>query len=291
MFLHSNSSVSLLLDNPESRRRSQVLSLELQDLAQDYQAIVQELEVARRDAEEEELKDTHRLSLAEDDQVDTWTTTVPPDSGLERLIQSAKESVVSLHSTASIYCVSTSRIHSSLSRHSRRLSSVLDKLPEPFHETKTLLRASVAFSEHVLDQTPPLSPIDESTSAMVTSPSPPRPSTPDLHDQPLLDVQCGWVDGEPPCIDISMALQVIKLLRKSERKVDNVESGALFLDWVSMIVQELLSVHGSVRRRYLRAVDTALATQLEPTPTPTPKRSLQSGRAPEKIAFLFRRRQ
>lgn len=106
------------------------MSIDLQNMANDYQASIQEMEAIRLDAENELPTDPPWEALPDDgDQADTMTIEARQDPQLQELITTARDEVHNLRPESSVYSGSTASIYSSLSLHSRHLSLVVDELP------------------------------------------------------------------------------------------------------------------------------------------------------------------
>lgn len=89
------------------------------------------MENARLEAENEESYEPPPWELLPGDMgmVDSSTANAQMDTPLRAMIATAEEEVRSLRPSSSVYSESTASIYSSLSRHSRRMSSIVDELP------------------------------------------------------------------------------------------------------------------------------------------------------------------
>lgn len=105
--------------------------MDLQDIANDYRASIQEMETARLDAENEASYGPPPWESQPDEMgvIDITTMKTQQDPQMREMIATAEEEVRSLRSSSSVYSDSTASIYSSLSRHSMRMSVVVDQLP------------------------------------------------------------------------------------------------------------------------------------------------------------------
>lgn len=89
------------------------------------------MENARLEAENEESNETPPWELlpGEMGMVDSSIMNAQMDTQLRAMIVTAEEEVRSLRPSSSVYSESTASIYSSLSRHSRRMSLIVDELP------------------------------------------------------------------------------------------------------------------------------------------------------------------
>lgn len=89
------------------------------------------MENARLEAENEESNETPPWELlpGEMGMVDSSTMNAQMDTQLRAMIATAEEEVRSLRPSSSVYSESTASIYSSLSRHSKRMTLIVDELP------------------------------------------------------------------------------------------------------------------------------------------------------------------
>lgn len=120
-------------------RASLSLSADLQDIANEYQASMQEMETARLELENETTYEPPPWESlpGEMNLIDSTTIDAQQDPRLREMIATAEDEVRSLRPSSSVYSNSTASIYSSLSRHSTRMSVIIDQLP-----TDELLQAS-----------------------------------------------------------------------------------------------------------------------------------------------------
>lgn len=78
--------------------------------------------------------------------VDSTTTNAQQDPHLQEMIATAEEEVRSLRPSSSVYSDSTASVYSSLSRHSRRMSLIVEELPMSEVMTASERRKSSALS-------------------------------------------------------------------------------------------------------------------------------------------------
>lgn len=120
-----------VLQQAGANRASLSLSIDLQDIANDYRASIQEMETARLEAENEASYEPPPWDSQPDEMgvVDSTTMNAQQDPELREMIATAEEEVRSLRPSSSVYSDSTASIYSSLSRHSMRMSVIVDELP------------------------------------------------------------------------------------------------------------------------------------------------------------------
>lgn len=89
------------------------------------------MENARVEAENEESNEPPPWELLPNEMgtVGSFTENAQIDTQLRAMIATAEEEVRSLRPSSSVYSESTASIYSSLSRHSRRMSLIVDELP------------------------------------------------------------------------------------------------------------------------------------------------------------------
>lgn len=128
---NSSGSTEDILQQASTNRASLSLSIDLQDIANDYRASIQEMETARLEAENEALYEPPPWEARPDEMgvVDPTATNAQQDPELREMIATAEEEVQSLRPSSSVYSDSTASIYSSLSRHSMRMSVIIDELP------------------------------------------------------------------------------------------------------------------------------------------------------------------
>lgn len=128
---NSSGSTEDILQQASTNRASLSLSIDLQDIANDYRASIQEMETARLEAENEASYEPPPWDSRPDEmgEVDSIAMNAQQDPELREMIATAEEEIRSLRPSSSVYSDSTASIYSSLSRHSMRMSVIIDELP------------------------------------------------------------------------------------------------------------------------------------------------------------------
>ncbi|KAI3392300.1 hypothetical protein diail_5908 [Diaporthe ilicicola] len=137
-----------MLRQAATNRASLSLSIDLQDIANDYQASIQEMETARLEVENETSYEPPPWESLPGNVgvVESTAMDAQQDPQLREMIATAEEEVRSLRPSSSVYSDSTASIYSSLSRHSRRMSLIVDELPMIEVMTASERRKSSALS-------------------------------------------------------------------------------------------------------------------------------------------------
>jgi hypothetical protein len=150
---------------------NRAMSQDLEDLARDYQASLQELQAARFASESNEIEAPIEALNIDDTSESGDVMTAQPDLQLEGMIQGLRSEISSLRSIrSSLDSTTVSSIYSSLSAHSVRLSLLADNLlPETSPAFEGVQRMSVRMSQFYPELP---SPIQDKVKSPMNSPLP-----------------------------------------------------------------------------------------------------------------------
>lgn len=156
------------------------------------------MEAARLEAENEASYEPPPWDSQPDDMgvVDSTTMDAQQDLELREMIATAEEEVRSLRPSSSVYSDSTASIYSSLSRHSMRMSVIVDELPMAEVVSASERRKSKALTiRNSISVQPTLSSVPEDPKWTPTQPSTQPPTQP--LTQPLTQPQSQMPEEDP----------------------------------------------------------------------------------------------
>ncbi|KAK3374691.1 hypothetical protein B0H63DRAFT_480742 [Podospora didyma] len=300
---------TMAADEPvtQPERASRVISQNLEELALDYQASLQELEAARyalsEDEEEDPFPPMRRLEgSSADNRSPTATTNPRRDPKLVSMIRSLREEVGSLCSaTSSVYSTNTtSSIYSSISMHSARLSQLVEQLSlDDSPALQDLRRTSLAMSIHEVQphrDSPnfsnpisyglappsgrPIPRLPRNSASASTSPVLAVPNASPLLPNRALKELRQWPGGVPPWDNTSVTLDFLRAFIVPCTAIMDEKKASLFWDWVKVAAEDLSRLHSRSKLVYMAQVMKAYALQVPqytPEQPPVPPGPLSPG--------------